>query len=55
MRWKLERDTLSTPLVTKSLQANLSLIQASVAHLKAVVERQSESKGGVGESRRGGG
>lgn len=37
LRWKLERETLNTPLVTKSLQANLSLVQASVAHLKAVV------------------
>lgn len=40
LRGKLERQRLSTPPVTKSSQANLSLVEASVAHLGAMMKRE---------------
>lgn len=42
LRGKLERERLSTPLVTKSSQANLSLAEAPVAHLRAMMKRERE-------------
>lgn len=55
LRGKLERERLSTLLVTKSSQANLSLAEASVAHLRAMMKREREKERWGGGTGRGGG
>lgn len=47
-REKLERKQLNTPLVAKSSQANVSLVEASVANPRKLMEKRC-TEGGGGE------